>query len=211
MARRLRFSALKASRHLREVDPVVGKLIERHGPYRLRPSDDPYGALVRSIMFQQLAGAAASAIFRRFADLYGDDGRPPSPSQLLATSDTRLRAAGLSRQKISYLRDLALHVEQGKVDFDTIHTKPDREIIDHLTAVKGVGEWTAQMFLMFHLGRPDVLPVGDLAVRKGMQFAYGLRTQPTPKRAAQIGKRWAPYRSVGSWYMWRASETVTPG
>ncbi len=210
MTRRLRFSAANAYRHLRAADPVLAALIDRHGPYTPRPSGDPYGSLVRAILYQQLAGAAAATIERRFYALYGDDHRAPSPSALLATTDEAFRSAGVSRQKAGYLRDLAEHVVAGSVDFATLDAQPDADVIAHLTAVKGVGEWTAHMFLMFQLGRPDVLPVGDLGVRNGMRIAYALDAAPTPARAAEIGACWAPYRSVGSWYMWRAAETVVP-
>lgn len=211
MTARLRFSAAAAYRHLHQADPVLGALIERHGPYRPRPGGDPYAALVREILFQQLAGAAAATIERRFYALYSDDHRPPTPSELLATTDDALRGAGVSRQKAGYLRDLAQHIVAGSLDFAGIVTASDADVIAHLTAVKGVGEWTAHMFLMFPLGRPNVLPVGDLGVRNGMRIAYGLDETPTPARATEIGAPWAPYRSVGSWYMWRAAETVFPG
>ena len=207
---RLRFSPGAAYRHLRSADPVVGDLIDQFGPYRPRPSPDPYGALVRTILFQQLAGAAASAIMRRVFAIFGDEERTPTPHDFLHVSEADLRAAGLSRQKTSYLRDLAKHVADGCLDFEALASLEDTTVVDQLTAVRGLGEWSAQMFLMFHLGRPDVLPVGDLGVRKGMQTAYGLRKEPSRKRAQQIGAPWAPYRSVGSWYMWRAMDTVTP-
>ena len=211
MPRRPRFSVRAAEAHLRAADPVVGALIAEHGPYRPRPGGDPYGALVRSIMFQQLAGAAARAIQRRFYALHGDGERAPSPAAILATDDGAFRAAGVSRQKEGYLRDLARRVAGGEIDFAALEDLGDAEAAARLTAVRGVGEWSAQMFLMFELGRPDVLPVGDLGVRKGMRAAYGLAETPPPARAREIGAPWAPYRSVGSWYMWRAAETVTPG
>ena len=207
---RLRFSPGAAYRHLRAADPVIGDLIDQFGPYRPRPSPDPYGALVRTILFQQLAGAAASAIMRRVFAIFGDEERTPAPQDFLRVSDADLRTAGLSRQKTSYLRDLAQHIVDGRLDFEALAFVEDIAVVDHLTAVRGVGEWSAQMFLMFHLGRPDVLPVGDLGVRKGMQAAYGLRKEPSRKRAQRIGAPWAPYRSVGSWYMWRAMDTITP-
>jgi len=211
MPARLRFSARAAYAHLRAVDPVVGALIARHGPYSPRPGSDPYGSLVRSILFQQLAGPAARAIQRRLFALYGDEERTPTPLEILATTDDAFRGAGVSRQKAGYLRDLAQHCVDGTLDFEAIELLDDREATKRLTAVKGVGEWSAHMFLMFELGRPDVLPVGDLGVRKGMEIAYRLAETPTPARAREIGAPWAPYRSVGSWYMWRAAETVTPG
>jgi DNA-3-methyladenine glycosylase II len=204
------FDIEAASAHLRNVDPVVGALIDRFGPYEPRWHADAYQRLLTSILFQQLAGNAARAIQRKWLALYGDGGRFPTPQEILATADDQFRAAGVSRQKASYLRDLAEHIAAGKLDFQRIDQLSDDEVIEHLTAVKGIGVWTAQMFLMFHLGRPDVLPVGDLGVRNGMKVAYGLGSTPTPKQAAEIGERWHPYRSVGSWYMWRAVETVLP-
>jgi DNA-3-methyladenine glycosylase II len=210
LAQRLRFSAAAAYRHLRAADPVVGGLIEEHGPFTPRPSGDPYGQLVRSVLFQQLAGAAASAIQRRLYAVFGDESRTPAPEELLTLDDDAYRSVGISRQKAGYLRSIGEHVVEGELDFDGLDALDDREVIERLTAIRGVGEWTAHMFLMFQLGRPDVLPTGDLGVRKGMQVAYGLDEEPSPARAAEIGAPWAPYRTVGSWYMWRAVETVTP-
>lgn len=210
MTSRLRFSAARAYAHLRAADPVVGELIGQHGPYRPRPSHDPYAALVRMILYQQLAGAAAAAIERRWRSLYPHPEATPTPTEILATSDEQFRGAGVSRQKASYLRDLAARVAGGDLAWEGLDTLPDDAVSSHLTAVRGVGEWTAHMFLMFHLGRPDVLPVGDLGVRSGMRAAYGLDEMPTPARAREIGAPWAPYRSVGSWYMWRAVEAALP-
>ncbi len=188
----------------------MGALIEQHGPYRPRPSGEPYAALVRSIMYQQLAGSAAAAILGRLNALHGDADRIPTAEELLSTSDAQFRGAGVSQQKTSYLRDLAGQVATGRLRFRGIDRLDDEAVIKRLTEVKGVGEWTAQMFLMFQLGRPDVLPSGDLGVRRGMQLAYGLQEPVTPAQAQQIGKPWAPYRSVASWYMWRVAETRTP-
>ncbi len=207
---RRKFSIRQAAQHLRSVDPILGRLIDEHGPYQPRPSADPWSALVRAILFQQLAGAAATAIQRRWFAFYGDAETPPSPEQVLATSDEQFRACGISRQKMSYFRDLALHTSDGRLKLSGLNRMSDEDVTRTLTAVKGVGEWTAHMHLMFHLGRPDVLPVGDLGVRKGMQLAYGLPETPTPKEALGIGARWAPYRSVGSWYMWQVSDTIAP-
>ena len=210
MAQRLRFSAAAAYRHLRRADPVVGRLIDEHGPFTPRPTGDPYAQLVRSILFQQLAGPAARTIQRRWYALYGDEDRPPTPLDILATTDDAFRSTGVSRQKAGYMRDLAQHVIDGALDFDALESMTDDEVTEALTAVRGVGEWTAHMFLMFQLGRPDVLPVGDLGVRNGMRAAYDLDETPTPQRAAEIGAPWSPYCSVASWYMWRAVETITP-
>ena len=198
-------------RHLGRVDEVLGRLIETHGPFRPRDPGNPYEALIRSIMFQQLAGAAASAILGRLLALHGSDERYPTLEELLATTDEEFRAAGVSRQKAGYLRDLARHLQDGRLDLRTLAASDDREVVERLTVVRGVGEWTAQMFLMFQLGRLDVLPVGDLGVRRGMQVAYGLDETPSPAEATAIGAPWSPYRSVGAWYMWRAADIRTPG
>ena len=207
---RARFSLARAYRHLRTADPRVGALIDAHGPYTPRPSADPYAALVRNVFHQQLGGAAANAIMRRTFALFGDAESAPAPAVFLQATDAELRGAGLSRQKTSYLRDLAQHVVDGRLTLDGLGALDDAAVTAQLTSVRGIGVWTAHMFLMFHLGRPDVLPVGDLGVRKGMQAVYGLPEAPDAERAAAIGAPWAPYRSVGSWYMWRAVETITP-
>jgi DNA-3-methyladenine glycosylase II len=205
------FSVDEATAHLRSVDRDLAAIMDRVGAYNptVRRAD-PYASLLRTILFQQLAGAAANAIQRRFLALYGEDSVPPTPEQLLATSDEDLRSAGLSRQKMGYMRDLALHVHEGRLDLDELVHLSDEEVIQRITAVKGLGEWSAHMYLMFHLGRPDVLPTGDLGVRNGMRLTYGLEATPTPKQALEIGAKWTPYRSVGSWYMWRAGDPTTP-
>ncbi len=209
-APRLPFSPARAYAHLRTADPVIGALIEEWGPYRPRPGADPWSNLVRTILFQQLAGSAARAIQRRFYALHGAEDRVPTPAEVLATTDDAFRGAGVSRQKAAYLRDLAAHVLDDRLDFEALRRAPDTEVIAAVTAVHGLGEWSAHMFLMFELGRPDVLPVGDLGVRAGMRIAYGLEAMPTPREARVIGEPWAPYRSVGSWYMWRAVEGLVP-
>lgn len=208
MPRRLRFSAAAAYRHLREADPVVGALIAAHGPYRPRPAMDHYESLLRTILFQQLNGVAAASIRDRWLALYG--GSYPTPTQLLATTDEAFRASGVSRQKAGYMRDVAQHVLAGTLDLERLDALPDDEVIAQITAVKGLGEWSAHMFLMFQLGRPDVMPVGDFGVRNGMRAAYGLSEMPSPAEAREIGAKWAPYRSVGSWYMWRVVDTTLP-
>jgi DNA-3-methyladenine glycosylase II len=204
------FSVDEALAHLRSVDHALRALIDRVGGYAAPRRADPYAALVRAILFQQLAGAAASAIQRRFFALYSAEDRPPSPAEMLETTDEQFRSAGVSRQKAGYLRDLASHVADGRLDLHALPSLSDEEVIQQVTAVKGLGEWSAHMFLMFHLGRPDVLPVGDLGVRNGMRITYELEAAPTPKEALLIGAPWAPFRSVGSWYMWRAAEPVAP-
>ncbi|HJQ10771.1 MAG TPA: DNA-3-methyladenine glycosylase [Gemmatimonadaceae bacterium] len=193
----------KAVAHLRKVDPVLGEVIDRIGPYKGMASDNGthFDAVARSIVFQQLSGKAAGTIHGRFQGLYG--GRTPRPDELASTSDEQLRSIGLSRQKSAYLKDLGARVASGQLPIETLHELTDDEIIAALTQVKGIGRWTAQMFLMFRLGRLDVLPDIDLGIQKGMQRTYRLRKLPTPDRVQKIGAKWAPYRSVGSWYMWR--------
>lgn len=205
-ARRLAFSLARAEAHLREADRVLARLIDRHGRFTPRPGDDPYNSLLRTILHQQLAGPAARTIERRWRALYGGEQVVPAPAAVLGTSDDAFRSAGVSRQKAAYLRDLAAHVADGRLDFATLARRPDDEVLRALTAVHGLGEWSAQIFLLFELGRPDVLPVGDLGMRRGMQLAYGLAEEPTPTRMREIGAAWTPYRSVGAWYMWRALE-----
>ena len=210
MNQELQFEVEAALAHLRAADPLLVPLIERAGPYRLTLRPDPYASLLRTILFQQLAGAAAAAIQRRLFALHSRQDEPPAPEQILQTTDEQFRSAGVSRQKAAYMRDLALHVVEGSLNFDELPSLSDEEVVQRITAVKGLGEWSAHMFLMFHLGRPDVLPVGDLGVRNGMRLVYGLDAPPTPKEAKEIGARWAPFRSVGSWYMWRAAEPNAP-
>ena len=194
--------------HLKRVDPVLAGVIDRVGPCRLEPRREGthFDALVRSIVYQQLSGKAASTILARVHALYGD--RSPTPAELLATSDETLRAAGLSRQKLSYLKDLAAKVESGEVPLgaETIDHLGDEEIIEKLVRVKGIGRWTVHMFLIFRLGRPDVLPELDLGIQNAIRRAYRLRKQPRPKDVQRIGKSWTPHASVASWYLWRSLE-----
>ncbi len=185
--------------------------MDRTGPYTAQLRDgDPYESLLRTILFQQLAGAAANAILKRFLALYGDAGLSPSPEQLMTTPDEQFRGAGVSRQKVGYMRDLALHVSESRLKFDDFGDMDDEDVISQLVSVKGLGEWSAHMYLMFQLGRPDILPSGDLGVRNGMRVTYNLAGTPTPAMAREIGLTWAPFRSVGSWYMWRAGEPTAP-
>ena len=201
------FSVEAALQHLRAVDPPLAAIIDRVGAYNLTiRRTEPYATLLRTILFQQLAGAAASAIQRRFLALYGEDGEPPAPEQLLSTSDEDLRGAGISRQKIGYMRDLASKVASGELPLDRVEEMDDDDLIDHLVQVKGIGRWTAQMFLMFRLGRPDVLPVGDYGIRKGFGIAFRQREMPLPAEVEKGAERWRPYRTVASWYLWRATD-----
>jgi DNA-3-methyladenine glycosylase II len=190
---------------LRSADPVMERLVDDHGALvrkdlkNDRPGD-AYGALLRSIVGQQLSTKAASTIYGRMLDLFG--GHAPTPKQLLAVDPDKIRAAGLSRPKISYLRDLAVHVEKGELELEHLDELPDEEVIEQLTAVKGIGEWSAHMFLMFHLGRPDILPVGDQGIRRAVQVQYGLRKVPDPKRLEKIARPWRPYRTLACLYLW---------
>jgi DNA-3-methyladenine glycosylase II len=200
----------RAVAYLKKVDPVLGQVIEQVGSFKGWPASTGthFDAVCRSIVFQQLSGSAAGTIHGRFQGLYG--GRTPQPAELASTSDEHLRSIGLSRQKSAYLKDLGSRVALGELPIETLHELSDEEIISALTQVKGIGRWTAQMFLMFRLGRPDILPDLDLGVQKGIQRAYRLRKLPTPERVKKIGAKWAPYRTVGSWYMWRLLDTPKP-
>lgn len=192
--------------HLKRVDRVLAAVIERVGPCQMeqRRTGTHYDALVRSIVFQQLSGKAAGTIHRRFAELY--PGNRIRAELVLATTDALLRGAGLSRQKIGYLRDLSRRVAERSLPLAHLGRLPDDAIIEHLVQVKGIGRWTVQMFLMFRLGRPDVLPELDLGVQNAIQRAWGLATRPTPKEVVRIGEPWRPYSSVASWYLWRSLE-----
>jgi DNA-3-methyladenine glycosylase II len=165
--------------------------------------DDHYGALVRSIVGQQLSTKAAFSIYTRLTDRFG--GRPPTPEEVLADDPDELRtAAGLSHAKTAYLRSLAEHVQDGSLELDRLHELPDELVIAELTAVKGIGLWTAHMFLIFHLDRPDVLPVGDLGVRRAIMVAYGLDALPDAAEMERIGEPWRPWRSIAARFLWRS-------
>jgi DNA-3-methyladenine glycosylase II len=192
---------------LRRSDPVMRRLVDDHGPLdeeqrrRGRPLE-PYGALVRSIVGQQLSTKAARSIYERLTALF--DGRTPTPPELLAADPEDVRSVGLSRPKVAYLRSLAEHVESGELELARLSELPDEEVTEQLTAVKGLGQWTADMFLIFHLGRPDVLPVGDLGVRRAVERAYGLPDLPDAAQLTEIGEPWRPHRSLASLYLWRS-------
>ena len=200
----------KAIAHLKKVDPVMARLIESVGTCKLtiRDQGTHFDAIARSIVFQQLSGQAAGTIHGRFEELYG--GRSPLPAELTETPDERLRGVGLSRGKTAYLKDLATRVVAGEVAVETLHELSDEEVIAALTRVKGIGRWTAQMFLMFRLGRPDVLPDLDLGIQKAVQQAYRLRKLPSPEKVKKIGAGWAPYRTIACWYLWRLLDTPKP-
>jgi DNA-3-methyladenine glycosylase II len=203
----------KAVAALREADPVMARLIEGHGDVvrrdlkRERPGD-AYGTLLRSIVGQQLSTKAAATIYGRVLDLFG--GHAPTPEQLLKADPEQMRAAGLSRAKVAYLRDLAQHVEEGTLELELLPDLPDEEVAAQLTAIKGLGQWTADMFLIFHLGRLDILPVGDQGIRRAIQVEYGLRKLPDAKRMQKIARPWQPYRSLASLYLWSSLDN-TPG
>ena len=198
----------KARRTLARRDPRLTRLMREVGPCRIEQRGDPYRALLRSVLYQQLAGSAAAAIARRFCAPYR--GRYPKPADLLAAPVAKLRAAGLSRQKIAALRAVAEAFDSRALDNRRLRRMDDDAVVEAVTQVHGIGTWTAHMLLMFSLARPDVLPTGDYGVRKGAMLVYGLGDLPKPKQLEAIAEPWRPYRSVGSWYMWRALETVTP-
>jgi DNA-3-methyladenine glycosylase II len=197
-----------ATRALARRDPALARLIKVHGPCALgtRARRDSFSALVRSIIYQQLATAAATTIHDRVMASMGVRRCPP-PATWLATPEATLRAAGLSGQKMRYILDLCRHVTDGTLDTRHIHRLDDEAVIATLTQVKGIGRWTAEMFLMFHLQRPDVLPLGDLGVVTGFAKVYGGGTKLSAEEMTTIAEAWRPYRSIGSWYMWRALES----
>jgi DNA-3-methyladenine glycosylase II len=198
----------RAITHLRKADPRLAAVIDEVGRCTFEPAEHlaHFTAITRSIVFQQLSGKAASTIYGRFASLFDDE--TPLAHKLLELSDEQLRSVGLSRQKIGYLRDLSTRVHSGEVPLDKLHELSDDDVIAALTSVKGIGRWTAQMFLMFRLGRPDVLPDLDLGIQKGVQRAYRMRKLPTPKRVIEVGAKWAPYRTIASWYLWRSLDAT---
>ena len=199
----------RARRMLARKDPVIGGLMRKHGECGLADAQhaDPFHALLRAILSQQLSTKAAATIAARFEGLYGG---PPTPAQVMATSDTQLRAVGFSGQKIAYVRDLCVRISDGSLPLAALDSMSDEEVVDALTQVKGIGRWTAEMFLMFRLHRPDVLPVGDLGIVKAVQKAYGLRKVPTPERLTRIGEAWRPYRSIACWYLWASLHNKPP-
>jgi DNA-3-methyladenine glycosylase II len=201
----------KGRKALAASDPVMATLVERVGKIDLakrlasrgeeRPPD-AYGALLRAIVGQQLSTKAARTIYLRVIDIFG--GQTPSPEQLLAADVTALRGAGLSGRKAEYLQDLARHVISGELELDRLDELGDEEAIAEIVAVRGLGQWTAEMFLLFHLKRPDVLSGGDLGIRKAIQIEYGLEEMPTPTQVEEIGARWSPHRSLASLYLWES-------
>ena len=204
-----------ASKKLAASDPRMAALIDRLGKIDIatrlkrrseeRPAD-AYGALLRAIVGQQLSTKAARTIYGRILDLF--DGTTPSPEQLIEAEESDLRGAGLSGRKVEYVRDLALHVIEGELELERLDQLPDEEVIEEIVAVRGLGVWTAEMFLIFHLERPDVLSGGDLGIRKAVQIEYGLEEMPTPTRVIEIGEPWRPHRSLASLYLWESLAAV---
>lgn len=202
----------RARRLLMRRDPVMRRIIRRIGSCGLADSQhaDPFESLVQAIVWQQLSWKAALTIYRRFQAIF-DGGRCPAPQALVDAPDVPLRAAGLSRPKIRYLKDLAAKVLDGTLPLKSLDTMDDERVIETLTRVKGIGRWSAEMFLIFKLHRPDVLPVDDLAIQKAIQRAYSMRKLPSAKRMRQLGEAWRPYRSVASWYLWESLDKTPVG
>ena len=195
-----------AVRHLKKADPVLCAIIERIGPYRIEYDEPRFHSLAEAIVYQQLNGRAAFTIFKRLTDLAGD---PLTPEGILKLTEAQMRGVGLSKQKLSYLRDLAEKAHSGQVDFARLPDLPDEEVIKQLTQIKGIGVWTAHMFLMFALRRPNVLPTGDYGVQMAIRKHYRKRKLPKPKDMEKIARSWEPYRSVACWYLWKSMDTKT--
>jgi DNA-3-methyladenine glycosylase II len=191
----------KAIIHLKKTDPVLASIIKKVGPYRIDYREPTFANLVRSIVYQQLSGRVAIVIFNRLVEAAGS---PLTPARILKLTPEKLRAIGLSRQKSSYILDLARHTKAGSIAFETIHELTDDAVIEHLTTVKGIGVWTAHMFLIFALRRNDVLPTGDLGVRMAIRKAYNLAELPKPAEIEALAQAWRPYCSVAAWYLWRS-------
>ena len=196
----------RAVTHLKNSDPVLSAIIERIGACRMEFAEPAFHSLAEAIIYQQLNGKAAFTIFKRFAALAGE---PLTPEGILKLTNEQMRGVGLSKQKATYLRDLAEHTHRGDLDFARLPDLSDEEVIEHLTQVKGIGVWTAHMFLMFSLRRPNVLPVGDFGVRSAIRKHYKKRKMPNPKQMEKIAKSWEPYRSIACWYLWRSLDVKT--
>lgn len=193
-----------AEKHLTKSDKHLAPVMKSSGPCRIKPHTDHYGELIGSIVGQQLSSKAAATIWRRILDLF--DGKIPTPEQLIKIDGQKLRGAGVSWPKVGYMKDLGQHIIDGRLDLDHISTMPNEQLIEQLTAVKGIGEWSAHMFMMFGLGRLDILPVGDLGIRKAAMRLYGLSEMPSAKQIITISNEnhWHPYESVASWYLWQS-------
>jgi DNA-3-methyladenine glycosylase II len=196
----------KAIKHLKNSDPVLAGVIERVGACRMEFGPPEFHSLAEAIVYQQLNGKAAVTIFKRFAALAGD---PVTPAGILKLTDAQMRSVGLSKQKTSYLRDMAQRAARGELDFARLPELSDEEVVKHLTQVKGVGVWTAHMFLMFTLRRPNVLPTGDYGIQMAMKKHYRKRRLPKPDQMEKIAKPWEPYRSLACWYLWKSLDVKT--
>ena len=192
----------KATRHLAKRDPILKKMIAAVGPCKLQPAPDHFVVLARSIIGQQISTKAASSIMARVLEAVGEN--KLTPKAILGLSDDQMRTAGLSAAKVRYLRDLATHVESRVIRLRALRRLEDEEVIAQLVQVKGIGRWTAEMFLMFSLGRPDVLPIDDLGIRSAIKRHYQLEELPKRDALIELCECWRPYRSIGSWYMWRS-------
>ena len=196
----------KALVHLKKSDPVLAAIMESVGPCKMAYDDPSFASLAEAIVYQQLHGKAAATIFKRLTDLTG---LPLRPEGILKLTEEQMRAAGLSKQKLSYLRDLAAKAQSGEVEFDRFSELPDEEVIHQLTKIKGIGTWTAHMFLMFSLRRPNILPTGDLGIQMAIRKHYRKRKLPKPAQMEKIAKCWEPYRSVACWYLWKSMDVKT--
>lgn len=192
---------VEAMKYLKKSDPVLAKLFGKVQPSVLRPSKNYFESLVDAIISQQLSGKAADTIIKRFKALFSD-GKFPTPAEVLAKSDAELRTVGVSGSKASYIKNIAAAFEDGSLDFKNINKKTDEEITEMLVRIKGIGKWTAEMFLIFSLGRPDVFSFGDLGLRNGVKKVYGLRKDPSPEKLKQLSAKWQPYRTCASLYLW---------
>lgn len=191
----------RALAHLRGCDPVLAAIIERVGEFKMQYREPVFASLVRSIVFQQLHGKAATTIFNRLLEKAGGE---LTPESILKLRTSQMRAVGLSNQKLTYIRDLAKKTKSGEVNFGLLPQLSDEAVVTHLTQIKGIGVWTAHMFLIFALRRKNVLPTGDLGVRAAMRKAYGMKVLPKPVTMQKLAKSWHPYCSIASWYMWRS-------
>jgi DNA-3-methyladenine glycosylase II len=194
----------KAIVHLKKADPVMRAIIERVGAYRIEHREPGFATLVTSIVNQQLSGRVASVILGRLIAML--PGGKVTPEAILKLRPARMRKAGLSKQKTAYIRDLARMTNKGHIKFETLADLPDSEVIEHLTQVKGIGVWTAHMFLIFALRRPDILATGDLGVRNAIRKAYQLEELPHPEQMEEMAAVWRPYSSIAMWYLWRSLE-----
>ena len=183
-------------------DPKFAKIISQVGEYNVKITKNRYQSLVEAIIAQQLSGSAAESILKKFKKLYKT--KFPKPIDVIKTSDSKLRSAGLSKMKVSYIKDLSKKIEQNQLNMRKISTKSDEYVIEQLTSLRGIGRWTAEMFLIFSLGRLDVLPVGDLGLKKGIQLMYSFDDLPDEREIEQLAETWRPYRTVATWYLWKS-------